>query len=159
MTMPKYKCTKVVHARPMGRIDAEQCDLVRDCKHVSEAGYVVRYADGYESWSPAKAFEDGYKLLSERDMTFGEALEHLKDGKKLTRTGWNGRRSDGSPMYVFMVSGSKFIVNRAPLNEMFSEGTEINYKPHIDMCHADDSIGVWVAVTNDILAEDWEIVT
>ena len=23
-------------------------------------GYVVRYADGFESWSPAKAFEEGY---------------------------------------------------------------------------------------------------
>ena len=23
--------------------------------------YYVRYADGYESWSPAKAFEDGYR--------------------------------------------------------------------------------------------------
>lgn len=23
-------------------------------------GYYVRYADGYESWSPAQAFEEGY---------------------------------------------------------------------------------------------------
>lgn len=23
-------------------------------------GYVVRYADGFESWSPGKAFEEGY---------------------------------------------------------------------------------------------------
>lgn len=29
----------------------------------SEKGYYVRYADGYESWSPTKAFEDGYRLL------------------------------------------------------------------------------------------------
>ena len=26
-------------------------------------GYYVRYEDGFESWSPAKAFEEGYKLL------------------------------------------------------------------------------------------------
>ena len=25
-------------------------------------GYFVQYADGYQSWSPAKAFEDGYVL-------------------------------------------------------------------------------------------------
>ena len=30
-------------------------------------GYYVRYADGYESWSPAKAFEEGYT----------QVLEHL----------------------------------------------------------------------------------
>lgn len=27
-------------------------------------GYWVRYTDGYESFSPAKAFEDGYTLVS-----------------------------------------------------------------------------------------------
>lgn len=26
-------------------------------------GYYVRYADGFESWSPAKAFEEGYTRL------------------------------------------------------------------------------------------------
>lgn len=26
-------------------------------------GYYVRYADGFESWSPAKAFEDGYTRI------------------------------------------------------------------------------------------------
>jgi hypothetical protein len=26
-------------------------------------GYYVRYADGFESWSPAEAFEGGYTLL------------------------------------------------------------------------------------------------
>lgn len=88
--------------------------------------------------------------------SFGWALALIKDGKKLTRRGWNGRRKDGSPMYVFMVQGSTFKVNRPPLNTMFREGTEITYKPHIDMVHADDTVGVWYAVMNDILATDWE---
>jgi len=26
-------------------------------------GYYVRYEDGYESWSPAKAFEEGYTRI------------------------------------------------------------------------------------------------
>jgi len=26
-------------------------------------GYYVRYEDGYESWSPAKAFEEGYTQI------------------------------------------------------------------------------------------------
>jgi hypothetical protein len=29
-------------------------------------GYVVRYEDGYLSWSPAKAFEEGYTLIGMR---------------------------------------------------------------------------------------------
>lgn len=28
-----------------------------------KGGYYVVYADGYESYSPAKAFEEGYKLI------------------------------------------------------------------------------------------------
>lgn len=34
-------------------------------KHKPEAGgYYVVYDDGYKSWSPAKAFEEGYTLLA-----------------------------------------------------------------------------------------------
>ena len=33
-------------------------------KHQPKAGgYYVRYEDGYESWSPAQAFEGGYTLI------------------------------------------------------------------------------------------------
>jgi len=33
-------------------------------KHKPQAGgYYVRYKDGYESWSPAEAFEEGYTLV------------------------------------------------------------------------------------------------
>lgn len=28
-------------------------------------GYYVRYSDGFESWSPAKAFEEGYTAVKE----------------------------------------------------------------------------------------------
>ncbi len=28
-----------------------------------EGGYLVKYADGYLSWSPAEAFEEGYKKV------------------------------------------------------------------------------------------------
>ena len=32
-------------------------------KHDPKAGgYYVQYAEGYQSWSPAKAFEEGYTL-------------------------------------------------------------------------------------------------
>ena len=60
-------------------------------------------------------------------------------------------------MYVFLVNGSTFTKKRPPLSTMFEEGTRITYKPHLDMVHADDSVGVWMAVTNAILAEDWEV--
>ena len=86
-------------------------------------------------------------------VNFSKALESIKNGNKLTRLGWNGK-----DMFVFLVDGSKFQVNRKPLNEMFEEGTEVEYRPHIDMKAVDGTIGVWTASMSDILAEDWCVV-
>lgn len=33
-------------------------------KQGDDLGYYVRYADGYESWSPTKAFEEGYTRVT-----------------------------------------------------------------------------------------------
>ena len=83
--------------------------------------------------------------------TFSEALEMLKQGKKVTRSGWNGKG-----MFVFLVPGSTFKVNRAPLLGIYPEGTEITYHAHIDMKTADNKVVPWLASQTDILAEDWE---
>ncbi len=86
-------------------------------------------------------------------MTFSEALENIKEGKRLQRAGWNGMY-----MFVFLVPGSTFRVNRAPLLGIYPEGTEINYQSHIDMKTADGTIVPWLASQSDLLADDWQIV-
>ena len=85
-------------------------------------------------------------------LTFSEALMALKDNKKVRRTGWNGKG-----MFIFLVPGSTFKVNRPPLLGIYPEGTEINYCPHIDMKTADDKIVPWLASQTDVLADDWEM--
>lgn len=85
-------------------------------------------------------------------MNFGQALEALKQGLKVAREGWNGKG-----MFLFLVPGSTFKVNRAPLLGIYPEGTEINYCPHIDMKTADNKIVPWLASQTDILAEDWVV--
>ena len=85
MEMPKYKCYKEVWALKIKGIS----DVVRDGKrliipadkgyapfevdeqfikkHSPEVGgYYVVYKDGYKSYSPAKAFKEGYTLISEQ---------------------------------------------------------------------------------------------
>lgn len=84
-------------------------------------------------------------------MNFGQALELLKEGKKLARAGWNGRG-----MFVFFVPGSTFQVNRPPLLGIYPEGTTITYRPHIDIKNVDGSISTWVPSIDDVMAEDWE---
>lgn len=87
--------------------------------------------------------------------TFGfeRALAELKLGQKVAREGWNGKG-----MFVFLVPGSTFQVNRPPLLGIYREGTEINYHAHIDMKTADNKIVPWLCSQTDMLAEDWVLV-
>lgn len=85
-------------------------------------------------------------------MNFGEALQKLKQGERVCRAGWNG-----AGMFIFLVPGSTFVVNRPPLLGIYPEGTEINYMSHIDMRTAQGTIVPWLASQTDVLAEDWVI--
>lgn len=86
-------------------------------------------------------------------MDFGDAVKALKDGKRVARTGWNGKG-----MFLFLVPGSRFTVNRAPLLGIYPEGTEIDYHAHIDMKTAQGFVVPWLASQADVLSEDWAIV-
>ena len=78
--MPKYLCTKVVWALKIKRITLSGkggilaiSDKGFDPIEVSKeyisrhnpqvGGYYVIYKDGYKSFSPANAFEDGYQRI------------------------------------------------------------------------------------------------
>lgn len=83
-------------------------------------------------------------------MDFGDAIRALKKGKRVAREGWNGKG-----MFLFLVAGSTFKVNRAPLLGIYPEGTEINYHAHIDMKTAQGYVVPWLASQADMLSEDW----
>jgi len=86
-------------------------------------------------------------------MNFGQALEQLKIGNRVARSGWNGK-----DMFLFFVPGSKFTVNRAPLLGIYPEGTEISYSAHVDMKTAQGDVVPWLCSQTDMLAEDWVVV-
>jgi hypothetical protein len=92
---------------------------------------------------------------------FEFALTAMKDGKKVYRKGWNGNQLSDKKleprMFIFLVSGSTFKVNREPLLSVYPEGTEIKYHAHIDMKTADGMVVPWLASQTDILANDWEL--
>ncbi len=114
-------------------------------------GYFVQYEDGYSSYSPAEAFESGYSLTSKMD--FGDALRALQSGARVARDGWNGKG-----MFLFLVPGSRFKVNRPPLLGIYEEGCTVDYRPHIDMKTAQGDVVPWVASQSDVLAKDWHMV-
>lgn len=85
--------------------------------------------------------------------SFGYAIDAMEAGWRVTRAGWNGKG-----MFIYLVPGSTFKVNRAPLMGIYPEGTEIEYRPHIDMRDAQGKCVPWLASQTDILAKDWEVV-
>lgn len=89
--------------------------------------------------------------MGSTDFGFEQALAALKEGKRVGRREWK------NALYVFLVAGSSFEVNRAPLNAFFAEGTSVNYRRHIDMCGADSTIGTWSPSMVDIMALDWYV--
>lgn len=86
-------------------------------------------------------------------MDFSEALAKIKKGYRVARHGWNGK-----DMFIFLVKGSTFEVNREPLQSILGEGTIVNYHAHIDMKTAQGYIVPWLASQADLLANDWEVV-
>jgi len=84
--------------------------------------------------------------------SFGVALEMIKAGNLMARAGWNGRG-----MFIYLVPGSTFEVNRLPLLGIFPAGTHIDYRPHIDMRTADGQCVPWVASQSDLLSSDWYV--
>ena len=158
--MNRYIGTKTINAKPMSRHAYNDLRgwVVPADENPADDGYLVEYIDGgqanhpdfegYISWSPKDVFERSYRRSDK--LTFGEALELLKAGKKVARAGWNGKG-----MFVFLVPGSSFKVNRPPLLGIYPEGTEINYRPHIDLKGADGSVSTWAPSGSDALAEDW----
>lgn len=73
---------------------------------------------------------------------FGQAIAHLKDGRKVQRRGWNGKG-----MYITLIH---------PGNALH-QGFDM--QPCIGMKTADDKMQPgWLASQADMLAEDWILV-
>ena len=99
--MKRYIGTKVINATPMTRLAYNQFRgwTLPANENGDDAGYLVEYTDGgqantsqfdgYVSWSPKEQFEGAYRETG--GLTFGLALEALKAGKRVARSGWNGK--------------------------------------------------------------------
>lgn len=82
--MKKYIGTKQIEAEPMTMGEAYSKGFLQAGKVPSEAendkaGYHVKYKDGYESWSPAKPFEEAYRCCDTFVDRLHIELDELKD--------------------------------------------------------------------------------
>lgn len=91
------------------------------------------------------------------ELNFGQAIEALKAGKRVSRQGWNGKG-----MYLWLLPAAKVKAEwcREPhLKQMaIDNGGEIEALGSIRMLTADKKVLTgWLASQTDMLAEDWEI--
>ena len=59
--------------------------------------------------------------LPNYEFTIGWAVKCMENGHRVCRSGWGGSEPT---MFVFLVPGSTFEVNRPPLLGIYPEGTE-----------------------------------
>lgn len=71
-------------------------------------------------------------------MDFGEAINRLKNGQAVARSGWNGKN-----MYLML--------------QVPDENSKMTL-PYIYMFTAQEDLVPWLASQTDMLAEDWETV-
>lgn len=148
----KYIRTHIVEAEPMTRGNyhksrgwAEKGWNMPEGATPEDPGYKVVYKDGYVSWCPKGSFEEAGRPID--GMTFGQAIEALKQDKKVARKGWNGKG-----MYLFLADAVRLQTNAV-------EEKEHEVMPCIVMKTAQDNLQPgWLASQNDMLSDDWTLV-
>ncbi|HFI6267391.1 TPA: DUF2829 domain-containing protein, partial [Escherichia coli] len=103
----------------------------------------------YVSWSPKEVFEKAYRPVS--GLSFGLAMEALKQGKSLQRAGWNGK-----DQFVYLVKGEKLA---SALGYGFGEYVgEPTFNDTLVLKNSQNRLATWVPSIGDLMAEDWQII-
>ena len=86
-------------------------------------------------------------------MNFGDAIKELKLGKRLQRTGWNGKG-----LFIYLVPAASYPVQTGAAKEHFGEGALVPYAAYLALKNVDETVSTWAPSINDTLAEDWQVV-
>lgn len=148
----------LVQATPMtrGAYNKKRGWTIPANENPKDKGYIVKYPDGYVSWCPKAQFEAAGRPVD--GMTFGMAIEAMKQGKKVARAGWNGKG-----MYVWIMPGSTVkdckTITDPHLKAIDEAEGEIRFLGSVRMRTATgDVLTGWLASQTDMLSDDWVIV-
>lgn len=171
--MEEHYGTKKLAAKPMnlGDYNAYRGWDMPENEDTSAEGYLVEYLDGgksnhkdhagYISWSPKDVFEAAYQPTTA--MSFGHALQAMKEGHKVARAGWNGKG-----MFIVLMPAlylppfntqdtSRKVNDRTA--KWIGEDQPLDCQPYIAMHNAAKQwVPGWLASQTDMLADDWGIV-
>lgn len=98
---------------------------------------------------------------NKKAMNFGQAIEALKEGKLVHRSGWNGKG-----MFIVKqipaVIGTDIIPKMQSLPQsakdlMLERGQAISYTNQMLIVNSEGRADSWVPSSSDCFAEDWEV--
>ncbi len=133
---------------------------VLDAKNdVEEIGNSVAYENAVnELWKL-----EGYLLkqkiyngnIKTSNMNFGQAISDMKKGKKVARSGWNGKG-----MFIYYVPANKYPMSGNTLETMKGIYPDdlVPYQEYTAMKTVDNTVVPWLCSQSDMYAEDWGIV-
>lgn len=137
--MQTYIGVKIVQAEPAESKEGKE-------------GFRVIYEEGYESWCPKEVFLKHNRPTD--DLPFSFALEAAKQGKKISRRGWNGKGQ-----YVFLLPD--FVFTRDDFREipaLQGEARDITFWGSFCIMTSFGKVQVgWLATQSDMQADDWFI--
>jgi len=81
-------------------------------------------------------------------MDIGQAIAEAKDGRRIARTGWNGK-----DQFVYYVPGGNYKAQTPAARGEFGE--YVPYDPYLALKNAQGTVSTWAPSCNDALAEDW----
>lgn len=152
-SLEMFMGTKTIHAGQISK--KEYCDFkgwqVPENEDPNEIGYLVAYSDDYVSWSPAVPFQEAYRTNGK--LTFGQAIEAAKQGKKVARQGWNG-----SGMFAYIVPAASYPAQTGAAKAYFGENALVPYREYWALKTAQNDIATWSPSGSDSLSNDWMIV-
>ena len=167
--MKTYICTKMIHAVPIKMVNGVpwpdglplpqvtdiQEPAVDCCCNIRseltiEDGYMFTTSQGdkYPQYMSAADFEA--MCRSTENMTFGDALEALKQGKSVARKGWNGKNQFVELATCISYKGNAGEIVNCHHNNIGNKALAFIGTSGVQMG--------WLASQADMLAEDWYIV-
>lgn len=137
-----------------------------------DEGYLVEYLDGgkpnypdkhdnFISWCPKEQFENANRPAD--GMTFGMAVEAMKQGQRVARAGWNGKDMWLAYMSAMSLPAFNTLDTERKVNDCtakwIGEDTPLNTNAYIAMWTASKEWQPgWLASQSDMLSDDWVIV-
>lgn len=90
--------------------------------------------------------------MSETLLSFGEAVELAKSGKRIARQGWNG-----NGMFAYYAPGGLFEAQSDAIKGVFPNDM-VPVRPYWALKTAQNDVATWSPSASDTLANDWVVV-